>query len=937
MGRTGGTVMPSGAGYDVFLSYSHSHDDRLAPVLQARLERFAVPWYKPRALRVFRDTGSLGANPELWASIVDAMGASEWFVLLASPDAAQSQWVNDEVRWWLDNRSAERLLVVATAEKLRWDRETGDWAEGTPVPPALRGVFRAEPHWIDLSGARAGDGPARISEEALAALAAPVRKLTPDDIIGEDLRQGRRTRHTVQGVIATLTALLVVAVAAVFVAIGQRDTARTADRIAAGGELAAVSQSLLGSHLDVAGLLAVAGYRTEQDPQTDGALLQAAAAAPQLVRFLPAGAPVTALAGAANGKAVVAGTAGGTLIWFDVKTGRHVEVGTGGGDITSLAVSTDGSAVVAADGTRAFGWTAGAREATELSGMRSVSSVAISPSGRLVAALGEGATSATETLTVRTADEGERTVSLGVPFEPGTDSVGFPSDSSLVLAYSSVWERFDPASLRMTASSTTQKTPGDEYVAGNAENGAYAGFTKGGEITAWPTDGTDPLGAFLTGTAPDNPESFLTIRDDGREAAEIQSGTIAVVPLAQDRLPTGSPTPLTADGDTSLVTFLGTGGFLASAGGSTIQIWNLAQVSRLGAPTGFSVPFPSEAGPPPAMLPTPDGKWLELVAGNGTGTWLLPGDGGPGRAVAPGGVLPLLNGDIPMLLDAAPVDGGVASVITLASVDGKESWSWPDKYKPPGFPISPAPEAAGLLAGRRTLDVVFSDGSVQTFGLANHTVRVLRPGSAATEVGPGEAVILPGGSAAIVSEWTLNTSPPSPRDVVYVDLRTGASHELGSGGAEGVAFSPAGLVIQRVPGALEIWNATGQRLLRSLPGIDGAAGPLAVSPNGTLAARLSSDGVVSITDLTTGNILATFSLPPPQETYPDPWAGTDMVFTPDGRHLLTATGGGELVRWALDSSDLVPLICSTVGFPLTAAQWQQYAGTPPPAEMPCPP
>jgi hypothetical protein len=44
------------SGYDAFISYSHALDGALAPALQTGLERFAKPWYRPRALRVFRDT-----------------------------------------------------------------------------------------------------------------------------------------------------------------------------------------------------------------------------------------------------------------------------------------------------------------------------------------------------------------------------------------------------------------------------------------------------------------------------------------------------------------------------------------------------------------------------------------------------------------------------------------------------------------------------------------------------------------------------------------------------------------------------------------------------------------------------------------------------------------------------------------------------------------
>src|SRR5688572_31157284 len=82
--------------YDAFVSYSHAADGKLAPALQAALHRFAKPWYRRRALRVFRDETSLSASPALWPSIEAALAASRYFVLLASPAAAQSRWVGQE-------------------------------------------------------------------------------------------------------------------------------------------------------------------------------------------------------------------------------------------------------------------------------------------------------------------------------------------------------------------------------------------------------------------------------------------------------------------------------------------------------------------------------------------------------------------------------------------------------------------------------------------------------------------------------------------------------------------------------------------------------------------------------------------------------------------------------------------------------------------------
>jgi hypothetical protein len=83
-------VAGGSSGYDVFISYSHALDGALAPALQTGLEQFSKPWYRPRALRVFRDTTSLSANPGLWSSIEKALASSAWLVLMASPQAARS-------------------------------------------------------------------------------------------------------------------------------------------------------------------------------------------------------------------------------------------------------------------------------------------------------------------------------------------------------------------------------------------------------------------------------------------------------------------------------------------------------------------------------------------------------------------------------------------------------------------------------------------------------------------------------------------------------------------------------------------------------------------------------------------------------------------------------------------------------------------------------
>lgn len=105
---------------------------------------------------MFRDKGSLSANPALWPAIEKGLGSSTRFILLASPEAARSPWVEREVRWWLAHRSVRDFLIVVTDGDIAWDPKAGDfdWSRSTCLPNALRRRFSDEPLYVDLRWAR---------------------------------------------------------------------------------------------------------------------------------------------------------------------------------------------------------------------------------------------------------------------------------------------------------------------------------------------------------------------------------------------------------------------------------------------------------------------------------------------------------------------------------------------------------------------------------------------------------------------------------------------------------------------------------------------------------------------------------------------------------------------------------------------------------------
>jgi tetratricopeptide (TPR) repeat protein len=181
--------------YDAFISYSHAKDKPIAAALQSVVQKLGKPWYRRRALRVFRDDTSLSATPSLWPTIEQALGQSRFLIMLASPEAAASPWVSKEVAYWLDHKGADTLLIAVTDGELGWDGTLGDfaWRDGMPLPPVVKGRFGSEPKWVDLRAYRDGADKRDAKFTELAAdFAAAIHGMPKEDLLSQEVRQQRR-------------------------------------------------------------------------------------------------------------------------------------------------------------------------------------------------------------------------------------------------------------------------------------------------------------------------------------------------------------------------------------------------------------------------------------------------------------------------------------------------------------------------------------------------------------------------------------------------------------------------------------------------------------------------------------------------------------------------------------------------------------------------
>ena len=444
--------------YNAFISYSHTADVTLAAALQSALHPFAKPWYKLRALHIFRDQTNLAVNPALWTSIREAIDQSLFFILLASPEAAASPWVGKEAEYWIGRNGTSQVLIVLTGGTLKWDHLAAAFtSEHTnSLPPSLLRAFPEEPLFLDLRWAR--EGATRFSmreprfHEAVLQLAATLHNRPKDELDGEDIRIRRQTRRLVA---AGVSSILLIALFALYQIRGRREV--SVQNLAA--SLATSSAKVLADSPDrarEAALLAIESNRLHPSFEANQALRRA-------VSLLPAGAQlytpgpsvaerVRDLAFSPDGATLAVARDDGSTQLFDVanhkpigyfapdeKPAAHIELA---GDPQSISPDNNSAVSVAfnstgsllATGTRdgmAHVWTVpGGREMLRIFHGAPVSQLAFHPkANQLVIASDDGH--------VRIFDVARATMVADFKCPGKTVAVSFSPDGDLIAALSS--------------------------------------------------------------------------------------------------------------------------------------------------------------------------------------------------------------------------------------------------------------------------------------------------------------------------------------------------------------------------------------------------------------------------------------------------------------------------------------------------------------------
>lgn len=959
-------------GHDVFLCYDSATDEPFARRFGALLATFGS-----RRLRHRRSVLRLAPRR------TEALADSTWLVLLASPEAARSPQVADEVDRWLDRHGTDRLLIGLT--------RGGDisWAGHRPMdgtdtlPPALIARLRTEPRWVDLRDIARLDQPDAgdaLVRECLATFAARLRGIEKDELIGEHVQRERRARVVRRAALSALSVLLgitLVLAGASFVEARRADgEARAADARL----LAATALAVSDTDAERAVLLAAEGYRLHPDTQTFTALLRSVEATGPLERRVDLGGDVVALAAAPlpehdadaepeaepDAGTVIAGTADGD-VWrwrLDQEPERLASLD---GPVTEVAVSSDGETVAAVAGGALWVAAPGSGDPGTTqpgtTGLTGVSDVAVAPDGERMAVI-VWEDDDTHDLLLLDGTGRERTAAQDLS---GTslETVALTKDA-VVVAMRRVpsgaghWQRRSVPDLDLVREGGVVEPLAGEFTEHQVSpDGAWVTAFRGGAVFAADTTESsvynvhrvaapDALGPLLPVTATPaggGADSLLLSRRDETWVVELPTWKHErATPLR------GMPAADTAafiDGDR-----------VVTAHGGTLAAWDLASAS----------PLTSAAETDNAYLAdtalSPDGS---RVATSGTNSFLDDTGRSYGtvasyhltdgedlrstfrfRAVQPG-----RPGD---RLLPVPLDDGRVLVVTpedgtVGEATGKLGW---DDLTTP-VPVHPleARYETGLRSVRAARVVgdrlVLADGHGRVQVRDALGGRLLHHATAdhAATIDPWavEAVVSPDGRyvafhdlaplgftgrEATISVLDLHQSRtrtltvPVRQYVNHLGLRVAAS-------VLDLTYGDTDLLVSQVDGVLVV-EPDGAAVRTRIDSVVGSAAytpsALAPVPGTSLVAQAGELDWIRLYDTRTGEQVGSLTLPDAGGTVQPLWLGA-------GPDSLLALSGPDAVRWDLRPAALLAAACEFADRDLTVREWTQTVGTAAPQDLTC--
>jgi WD40 repeat protein len=269
---------PAGDGYKywAFISYSHA-DDAQAQRLARAIERYRLPArlgpersasFPKKLFPIFRDREEFAASANLGSALEDALRQSRALIVLCSPAARASTWVDAEIRTFRRYHGDDRIFAVLV-----------DGEPGEAIPPALLerapagSGLSAEPLAVDLRSGRA-------LADARLRLIAGILQVDFDALKRRAVAARRRSLLQL--------GLLAACIVAAFVVLGSRIVGQ--QHADASRRIAQRAALIADDRPDAALAAAALAFRTADTPAARSALLSALQASRHARRFVNVGA-----------------------------------------------------------------------------------------------------------------------------------------------------------------------------------------------------------------------------------------------------------------------------------------------------------------------------------------------------------------------------------------------------------------------------------------------------------------------------------------------------------------------------------------------------------------------------------------------------------------------------------------------------------------------
>jgi WD40 repeat protein/transcriptional regulator with XRE-family HTH domain len=758
-----------------------------------------------------------------------------------------------------------------------------------------------------------------------------------------DTRTAARTTRRLRTLTVALSVFLALAVTASLIALNQTRTSEQARLVALSRQLAAQSSAVSGSNPDLAGLLAVAAYRTS--PTAEAADSLSDAAARPLQRGLAAassGDSIESMAVSPDGRTLATGDNKGKVWLVDTATGRrkgsfpavvlpprHETINGRQFTVTddmaaALAYSPDGRTLAVRGADRVVRlWDIATHRirVSMLGRTRTGSPLVFSPDGRSLATAGPHSTT-------QVWDAGTGRLRASLAGAHGlVETIAFSPDGR-TLASSGLEDNgvrlWNPATHRLR---TRLKAAHTRSVAFSPDGRLLATAGTDGTVRLWDT-ATDRVRTSLADTSHDDAYDVTFSRDGHTLAAGESGGTVRLWDMATDRLRTtltGMRYPVGS------LAFNADGTALATLTQSAVLWWDLAADNRLrtvlprtAVGSGIAVSTTGHF----LAANTRDGKILLWDTSDDKPLKTLPASIGA-------------NGhpDALIFLALSPDGHALAAsssrAVRLWNVETGRSHSL--RISAAGlFPLAFSPDGHALAVGS-TLSPNASRTSMQLRDVVTgHRLSTIKNAERLAFSPDGHTLALSSGNGTV----RLTDRAGHPHVTLHTGIPTRSSATDSGSVRELIpspVFSPDGhlLATPTQDGGAVLWDTrTGH--LRSVlrPDEQSSIVSLAFSPDGLVLATGADDGTIALWNTVTGHSLGRVDAYPANFTSINnprgaaPAAAIDTVaFTSDGHTLATDRFDGTAQLWDLalpTPADTMDRICHALRRNLTAQERSVY-------------